>query len=50
MSDHLAFWEDLRHDLEDPDFAREYADMTLLIQTLDELARDDEPPTPSLHR
>jgi hypothetical protein len=42
MSGHLVFWEDLRQDLEDPDVTREYAEVTALIQTLDELAREDE--------
>ena len=42
MSEHLAFWEDLHQDLEDPDFAREYVEATVLIQTLDQLAREDE--------
>lgn len=42
MSDQLAFWEDLRRDLEDPDFACEYAEVTVLIQPLDQLAREDE--------
>lgn len=42
VSDRLAFWEDLRRDLADPEFVREYAEVTVLIQTLDQLARDDE--------
>ena len=41
VSDDLAFWDDLRRDLEDPDFAREYVEASVLIQTLDQLARDE---------
>jgi hypothetical protein len=42
VSDHQAFWEDLRHDLEDPEFAREHAEVTALVQTLDQLVCNDE--------
>lgn len=48
MSDRLAFWDDLRQDLEDPGFTREYTEATVLIQTLDLLARGDGRPTQSL--
>lgn len=42
MSDHLAFWEDLQQDLEDQEFAREYVQASVLIQTLDQLVCNDE--------
>ena len=45
MSDHLAFWEDLRQDLQDPDFVAAHAQAAVVIHSLDELARDEDGPT-----
>jgi DNA-binding phage protein len=43
MSKHSAFWDDLAHDLEDPEFLREYVVESMRIATIDQIvnALDD---------
>ncbi|WP_220454261.1 DNA-binding protein [Nocardioides immobilis] len=43
MTKHTAFWDDLAHDLEDPEFLREYIAESMRIATIDAIvnALDD---------
>lgn len=41
MSEHSAFWEDLAHDLEDPEFYAAFVTASEEIERIDERYRPD---------
>ncbi len=43
MTGHKAFWDDLTHDLRDPEFRREYAAQSKLIAEVDAAINADPP-------